>query len=120
VQPAVLSFTAQSGGPPAVAKPVNVSSLLTNLGYLVAAEVDTGDWLIATPESGLMPGVVQVTADPADLPPGVYEGRVTITAPNASPAARTTIVRFTVTEADAPTLSAGPGAPARHGQRPHC
>jgi uncharacterized protein (TIGR03437 family) len=108
VSPALLQFSAKSGGPPTVPQIVSVSSPVTNLIYHVSASTDNGDWIKIDSLDGLAPGVIQVSADPANLPPGSYEGRVTVNAPDSVPPLLLVNVKITVSPADAPALLAEP------------
>ena len=104
--PESLTFTGKSGGALPADQTVTLAADIADLPFSLTA--DGGGWLTATPLLGVMPATVQVSVDPSALSPEVYEGRVTITSPNAVPPVRVVNVRFTVSPADAPTLAAEP------------
>src|SRR5262249_53609056 len=110
VSPANLSFSAKSGSAPTVDQNVLVNSSVANLAYTVTAETSNGDWLKANPQSGLAPGTIQVSADPIDLPPGDYEGTVSVHAPNAVPPLRQVNVKLSLAPAEGPRLAADPSS----------
>ncbi len=104
-----LSFSANSGGLPATARTVGLTSAILGLSFF--SETGTasgGDWLRVTPSSGSMPASVQISGDPKDLVPGIYQGTVTITAPNADPPVRRIAVSFEVAPAAPPKLGVKP------------
>lgn len=107
VSPGQLSFSGAAGGGVTPPQTINLSSMITGLGFSAAA---SASWLSVSPTSGSLPAQVQVTANPANLAPGSYQGSVTITAPNASPANFTVNVTFTVAASAPPSLAAS--APA--------
>jgi uncharacterized protein (TIGR03437 family) len=63
-----------------------VSSSVAGLAYSVTLATNAGGaWLDAGAPTGLAPGVVTITADPGKLPPGTYQGTVTLRSPGAIP-----------------------------------
>jgi uncharacterized protein (TIGR03437 family) len=65
-------------------KQLNVSNAGSSVTFAVAAStVSGGSWLHVSPSTGTSsvasPGNITVTADPGSLPPGTYNGSVTIT-----------------------------------------
>ena len=106
--PELITFHGQSGGLPAIEQSILVTSSVTNLAYSVTASTSNGNWLRVKPEIGLAPGTIEVTADPQTLPPGDYEGTISIQSPQAIPSLRIVNVKFSVAPADAPTLVAEP------------
>jgi len=64
-------------------------------------------WLSVSPSAGATPGLITITADPTNLPPGPYSGTITITVPNANPSTSTVNVQFTVTAAIPASLAVG-------------
>ncbi len=92
-----LQFTANSNGAPALAQQVTVFGSIPLIGLSLAVKTsDGGDWLSISATSGLTPLLVDVNANPAKLAPGVYQGTILITAPNASPQQLQVNVSFTV------------------------
>jgi uncharacterized protein (TIGR03437 family) len=80
--PEGLLFVAKTGGAPTPPQSVNVfASSNTPQSYHATAIAASGAWLTVSPASGVTstpaPAVVNVTANPANLPPGVYTGEVT-------------------------------------------
>jgi uncharacterized protein (TIGR03437 family) len=65
-------------------------------GVGFASQVSSASWLSAMPVSGSTPGLITMTADPAELTAGSYSGAVTISVPNANPAVATVNVQFAV------------------------
>jgi len=108
VSPLTLTFEGISGGPPAVDQFLRVSSAISNLAYKVSVNTTNGDWLIAQPAIGITPGTIQISAIPAILAPGSYNGTVTIDAPQSNPSRRVISVRINVAPASAPKLVAQP------------
>jgi uncharacterized protein (TIGR03437 family) len=104
--PDSLAFSANSGGAAAVEQQIVVTSSLAGVVFSAKA---SDNWLSVTPDAGLMPGVLQVSADPSSLSVGTYSGQITITAGGATPPARVVPVVFNVAPADTPTLVVEPG-----------
>ncbi|MDP2999868.1 MAG: IPT/TIG domain-containing protein, partial [Bryobacterales bacterium] len=98
VAPQSLSFAAQSGGPRAVHRVLNVTGSVAGSPYTVTVEMEGGgEWLSAKPLRGTLPAAVEVNAEAIDLSRGVYRGVVRIAAPNATPPVLAVPVTFTVT-----------------------
>jgi uncharacterized protein (TIGR03437 family) len=106
VTPPALTFKGKSGGSPAVSQTLLVDSTATNLAFNVTGETSNGRWLSTAPEQGLAPGNIVVGADPVNLPPGEYDGRVLVT--SSASGLQAVNVRFSVAAADAPTLVVEP------------
>ena len=107
--PPQLTFSANAGGPPSAAQSVFLSSSLPGVGFSIELSTSSGGaWLAASPSAGFMSATVEISARPAELAPGTYEGTVTVMAPNAAPPSRTIAVTFIVEQA----------APARLGVEP--
>jgi uncharacterized protein (TIGR03437 family) len=103
--PEGLDFRASSGGPPAPVERIAVANAVANVAF--SAQTDTtdgGDWLRVTPLQGTTPRLLEITADPADLAPGQYQGRIVVNMPVARPNQREVAVRFDVTQAIPPEL----------------
>jgi DNA-binding beta-propeller fold protein YncE len=78
-------------------EPAEVVDLTTLGDTLPYAAVTTADWLSATPEYGLMPGPITVSADAADLAPGTYTGTVIVGSAGTEGPFATVAVTLTVT-----------------------
>jgi uncharacterized protein (TIGR03437 family) len=99
-----LSLAGQSGGSPTSPRSFVVSSSVPGVPFVISAASD-GGWLSAGQQTGAAPQIIEITANPFGLNPGVYQGAINIHAPNASPAALTLSV----------TLTVEPGAPPKLG-----
>jgi hypothetical protein len=75
VSPSYLNLNAPRGGTPAK-QTVSVRGT-PGTGFEVVRSADS-TWLTVDPRQGVTPAVLTVTADPAGLPPGSYQGSVTI------------------------------------------
>ncbi|PYU24036.1 MAG: hypothetical protein DMG30_09915 [Acidobacteria bacterium] len=80
--PMMLSFNYQIGSPVPGAQPISVTASPTNLSFTASAS--GGTWLQVAPMSGTTPGTVNVTANPAGLTAGTYNGTVTIASSGAT------------------------------------
>jgi uncharacterized protein (TIGR03437 family) len=99
-----LAFGANANGAPAPVQQFTVTGSIPLIGLSLSVKTaDGGNWLSIPATSGLTPLLVDVTADPANLAPGTYQGTITISAANAVPAQVQINVTFTV----------GPALPAR-------
>jgi uncharacterized protein (TIGR03437 family) len=99
-----LAFTALAGGP-AQSQTVSISSSGAPVSYTVSVSSST-PWLTATPASGETQSSVTITADPASLAAGSYQGTVTITSGNSITVAVTLTVQAPPTvSVSASTLS---------------
>jgi uncharacterized protein (TIGR03437 family) len=96
--PASLTFTSVQGGSTTAAQAVSVTATVGNtLSYSIAvATTAGGNWLVANPVTGVTPGTVNITANPAGLTAGTYSGSVTITSSGATGSPITIPVTFTV------------------------
>ncbi len=104
VSTANLAFTAQAGSNP-LSQRIDVTGGIAGIPFTVAS---SASWLTASLTSGNMPSGMDITADPAGLAAGTYQGTVTITAPTSATVSVFVRVAFTVTAAGQPTLSAKP------------
>lgn len=104
LSPGQLQFTASSGGAPTTAQTLTLISHVEGLAYSVSLP-DGVSWLQVDPPSGASPRLIQVIADPADLPPDTYKTTITFDIRNASPSSISVPVSFAVTAGQAPTLS---------------
>ena len=108
VDPGVLSFSALAGGPPPPARTITVSTAGGNRldGLIWTAAVAPGaSWLSLLPASGKTSSVVQVSAVPVGLSPGVHHGQVHFYPFNRAEVPTTVFVTLTV-EASAGPLAA--------------
>ena len=94
---ALRPFSAPSRGMAGEPQILNLSASIAGVPFSVSVQtISGGDWLRASPASGLTPARIEVIADPAALDPGMYEGTVVLRAPVANPPERRVPVRFTV------------------------
>ena len=103
--PTNLAFTVPAGST-AVEQQVDLIGSIP--GVLYSASAASSGWLSVSPANGSMPTALRVIVDPSAVSPGPYQGTVTITGPNASPATRTISVALTVTAAGQPSLNLKP------------
>jgi uncharacterized protein (TIGR03437 family) len=111
-----LTFSGQSTGAPTQSQSFNLSSSVPGgssvpgLGFSIVVNTTSGgNWLAVTPQAGVAPRLIDVTADPSQLPATgtntTYTGTITILAPNATPPITTINVTFSVSAAQPPTLA---------------
>ena len=82
--PASLQFAFEIGQAQPANQSVTVGSPTGNLGYTLSATTNGGQsWLILSSTTGSAPGSFVVSANPAGLGPGTYQGTITIT-PNGN------------------------------------
>jgi uncharacterized protein (TIGR03437 family) len=100
VVPAVLSFSADSGGGLSEPQVINISSSLAGVPLSISTNTkDGGSWLSVSASSGSTPAGLQVSVDASQLSPGNYAGNIAVTAPGATPPALTIAVTVTVSAA---------------------
>lgn len=104
--PTSLTMTGVAGGT-AVKAALQVGQQTGGQTFTVTAA--GGAWLTTT-GSGTSPSAVSVTANPAALAAGTYNGTVTVKASGPITTSVAVAVRFTVTAAPAPKLSATPSS----------
>lgn len=81
VEPRVLQFSALEGDNQALEQGLRISNdSIIPVGWSADFEALSGDtdWLSITPDSGVTPFQLTVRANPANLPIGAYQGRVTV------------------------------------------
>jgi sugar lactone lactonase YvrE len=78
VEPAVLTFTSQMGGPVPAAQ--NLIAVVTAGSTSVTATVTAGAWLRVSAISASSPPAFSATVDPANLGAGTYPGNIRFTA----------------------------------------
>ena len=116
LSPELLTFAAKAGENPPAPQTITISSSSGGaLGYSVNAS-STGGWLSATSASGITPGPITVTANPAGLAAGSQTGTITVTSKDASSGPQVVAVVFNVNPADLPTLAVAPATLAFVGQ----
>jgi DNA-binding beta-propeller fold protein YncE len=97
--PANLAFSYTPGGPIPPVQTFSVGTLGDTLPY---AAVTTADWLRATPESGTVPGGLEVSVDPTGLLPGTYTGTVLVQSGGTEGPHATALVTLTVVDTSVP------------------
>jgi uncharacterized protein (TIGR03437 family) len=111
-----LTFSGQSTGAPTQSQSFNISGSVPGGGsvpglgfFIVVSTTSGGNWLAVTPQSGVAPRLIDVTADPSRLPATgtniTYSGTITVLAPNAIPPVTTILVTFSVSAAQPPSLA---------------
>ena len=101
VTPPSLSFTALAGANQ-VSATLELRASTAALAY--TARATGGSWLTVSPEAGVMPGQLTVSARTDGLAPGAYNGRIEIGSPRGNPTSTAVAVTLTVT-ATGPKLS---------------
>jgi uncharacterized protein (TIGR03437 family) len=106
--PTSLSFAAVSSGATTKALSVSVSSS-AGLPVQVAATTNSGgSWLQVDTTTATCPATIGISANPAGLTAGTYQGTVTIVSPYANPSQINIGVTFTVTAPATGHLSTDP------------
>jgi len=109
VRPAGLDFSAAAGAAP-TALQLGLVGSVPGLAWQTTG-VFTNDgraWLSVSANAGAMPAILTVTANPAGLTAGSYQGTVEISAPAAVPSTVTIPVTLTLTGGQPPGLSVQP------------
>lgn len=106
VTPPQLTFSAASGGAPSAAQTLSLTSPVEGLGFTATVPNDA-TWLQVNPNSGAAPRLIQVVADPTNLPQSStpYQASITINSPNGNPPSFSVPVSFTVGPGQPPTLA---------------
>jgi uncharacterized protein (TIGR03437 family) len=94
ISPSLLNFAYQSGGNPPQAQAVTVSA---TSAAAFTATASGGSWLAVNPTSGATPANLSVSASPAGLNPGIYNGTITVTGTNGAQGTLIVNVILTVT-----------------------
>ena len=77
ISPPVVNFTATNGTTAPASVDVRLHSSLSGLTFTATPITSSGgDWLNIEPELGEIPGTINVSATPGDLPTGIYIGLV--------------------------------------------
>jgi uncharacterized protein (TIGR03437 family) len=108
-QPNAVTFSVQQNGPPITPQTVllTTSGLPSDTLPFTIGTDPTAPWLSAS-GAGPAPATLTITANPAGLPPGTYQGTVPLMAPAAGNSPLNIPVTLTVTAA--PTISASPAS----------
>lgn len=94
--PTSLALEARAGASPVTANVrLDVAAGVSAMAYTTAVTTASGGNWLSAPSTGVAPGQITVSANPASLAPGNYTGRVTVTPTNA--AAFDITVTFNVT-----------------------
>ncbi|MEO7653072.1 MAG: hypothetical protein ABIZ80_21640, partial [Bryobacteraceae bacterium] len=102
--PTTLTFSARAGG--AAAAPQQLLADASVAGAPFSAAADPGsEWLVINPGEGGTPRLIEVSADPARLQPGRYQGTIRVRLPGALPSERVIAVTFNVDASLAPQLA---------------
>jgi sugar lactone lactonase YvrE len=104
VSTAQLTFSGLSGGAPAPKQSISLSASIAHVSF-TASISGGGSWLSISPASGATPRLIDVVADPANLPARSYQATITVSAPEAKPPSLTINVTFNVAAGTAPVLS---------------
>ncbi len=109
VAPAALAFEFQLGGAVPGSQRFSISSIGSSLNHTVRASTSAGgNWLSLTPEGGLTPNEVRVTANPVGLAVGTYAGSIQIASEAAANSPVNIAVNLLVTSSS--LLRASPAA----------
>ncbi len=110
-----IRLSANSDGAPVTARlrlaATEPGTRITIPGVRYTVQVESAareTWLSATPAAGVLPGLVEVTADPTGLKPGTYTGTVKLFTPDAVPAMSSSSVQVAVGPALPPQLAIDP------------
>ena len=106
VSTASLAFTAQAGSS-ALDQRLDVTGGISGIPFTVAS---SAAWLTSSLMAGNMPSGLTITANPAGLAAGSYQGTLTISALTTSTVTQFVRVAFTVTAAGQPSLSVKPAS----------
>ena len=101
VNPDVLMFSVSAGGPASAPQSVELTSTPANADVVIKT---TAAWLKLSLSSVITPAVIQVTAEPGSLEPGIYTGVITADGPEA----RVVAVTLTVGAVQERSVSADP------------
>jgi uncharacterized protein (TIGR03437 family) len=105
VTPSSLTFNAAQGSP-AQSQDLTVSGTPGALNFTVTYSTGiTGNWLGVSAASGTTPATIHVTANPAGLQPGTYNGTVKIDAGSATGSPQTINVTLNVVAAQTFSVS---------------
>ncbi len=103
-----LSFTQSSSGPTPNPQTVSVTGVGGTITFATSVTTSAGgNWLTVTPSNATTPTALTVTANGANLVPGVYSGQVTLTSPgSAAPQS----ISVTLTVSNSPTVVVSPAS----------
>ena len=114
ISPPVINFTATNGTTAPASVDVRLHSRLSGLTFTATASTSSGgEWLIIDPDPamGEIPGTINVSATPGDLPTGIYIGLVMLEIDGTVMEERSIPVVLRIgTPAGLPRLRTRPGA----------
>ena len=112
ISPPVINFTATDGTTAPASVDVRLHSRLSELTFTATPITSSGgDWLNIEPDLGEIPGTINVSATPGDLPTGIYIGLVMLEIDGAVMEERSIPVVLRIgTPAGLPRLRTRPGA----------
>ena len=100
-----MELTAVSGGAPSTARTLTADGEIPGLAFTLALQTgDSGEWLRASAVAGVTPRAIQISADPAALATGVYNGTIEISVPLGRPRIVAVKVRLQVSPPQPPDL----------------
>jgi hypothetical protein len=76
--PASLTFTPPAGNTTPQTQTIQLSSTVSGVSFLASASTTAGNWLSVVSNSTGLPATLSVTANPAGLAAGRYDGTVTV------------------------------------------
>ena len=89
IHPRAFNFIVHPGAPPPASKTLNVKTAGSgSLEWTAVADSNGGMWLSIPPNGGTTPATIEITANPAGLAPGHYQGTVQVTAGDQTRTAR--------------------------------
>ncbi len=105
MRPSSLSFTYQTRFQHGNPQPQTISLFGDTTNFRVLVSMDTGaGWLSVSPSSSVTPANLTVSVAPSALSAGVYQGSITIVAPNTANSGIVAAVVLTVTDSPGPTV----------------
>lgn len=116
ITPALLSFEAPHGYEGELRKGFSIQGSPPGLPFSVTVSPEASSWLRASSTTGAAPTTLEAIVRSRPLAPGVYEGKIVISAPatqDPSPRAVEVAIRLTVKELEIPSLRAEPAAVGR-------
>jgi len=99
--PLTLNFSGIAGGTVPGPQTVSLSSSIAGLSFTAASNAP---WLSVNPVSASLPAVLEVSVDTTNLSVGTYQGTITFSVPNATPASSKVAVTLTVAPFVPPAL----------------
>ena len=97
VRPSELNFRSVQAGTIPPAQQLSIQNLGVSIAWRATAQTSSGgNWLTVSPTSGATGYVARVSVNPAGLAPGVYQGSITVSAPDSANASETILVSLLV------------------------